>query len=137
MNVSEALKIYKILEYSGFDDSSQQTIITADGFEGYDNVLMLGESDIVNLAKGFSDRTFSKGKISFGLCGINFLRATIHWDQYFRRIIRTPSLIGISNAAKLRATIKATRQRARIRKHSLEESASLSKATNPGKLKRH
>ena len=33
--------------------------------------------------------------------------------------------------------IEVTRQRSRISKHSLEESSSLSKATNPGKIKRN
>ena len=119
MNVSEALDIDKILEYSGFDDSAQRIIITEDGFESYDDILTLGDSDIMNLAKGFSDRTVAAGKISFGLCWTNILQVTIHWAQEFRRIIWTPSLIGISNAAKFRAAIEAARQRASIRKHSL------------------
>ena len=91
----------------------------------------------MNLAKGFSDRTVAAGKIGFGLCRTNLLKTTIHWAQYFRRISRTTSLIGIINAAKFRDAIEAERQRARIRKHSLEESAILGKATNPIKLKRH
>ena len=99
VNVSEALEIDKILEYSGFDDSAQRTIIAADGFESYDDILTLGDSNIVNLAKGFSDRTVATGKISFGLRRKNFLKATIHWDQYFRRISWTLSIIGIRNAA--------------------------------------
>ena len=36
VNVSEALDIDKILEYSGFDGSAQRTIIAADGFGSYD-----------------------------------------------------------------------------------------------------
>ena len=88
MNLSEALYIDKILEYSGFDNSAQQTIIAADGFESYDDILVLGESDIVNLAKGFFDRNVAEG---------NIMKATIHWSQDFRSIIQVPSLIGISN----------------------------------------
>ena len=76
--MSEALNVYKILEYSVFDNLEQQTIIVADGFGSYDYILMLGESDIVNLAKGFSDRTISAGKISFGSHRTNLLEATIH-----------------------------------------------------------
>ena len=100
VNVSEALEIYKILEYSGFDDSAQQTIIAADGFESYNDILTLGDSDIVNLAKGLSDRTVAAGNIRFGLRWVYLLKATINWDQYFRRIIWTPSLIGISNVVE-------------------------------------
>ena len=43
LNFSEELDIYKILGYSGFDYSSQQTIIAADGFEIYDDILKLGD----------------------------------------------------------------------------------------------
>ena len=77
---------------------STTTIIAADGFESYDYILTLEESNIVNLAKGFSDRTVAAGKISFGLRRTNLLKVTIHWDQDFRRISWTPSLIGTSNA---------------------------------------
>ena len=81
MNVSEALEIDKILEYSGFDDSSQQTIIAADGFGSYDDILTLGDSDILDLVKGFSGRTVATGNISFGLRWTNLLKATLNWDQ--------------------------------------------------------
>ena len=43
VNVSEALEMDKILEYSRFDNSTQQTITTADGFESYDDILTLGD----------------------------------------------------------------------------------------------
>ena len=108
------------MEYSGFDDSSQRTIITADGFESYDEILTLGDSDIVNLEKGFYERNIATGKISFSLRRTNIRKATINWAQDFRMISWTPSLIVIINASELRAVIEATRQRARIRKRSLE-----------------
>ena len=88
----------------------------------------------MNLAKGFSDRTDDTGKISFGLRWTNILKATSHWDQDFRNIIQTLSLIGISKAELFFATIEAARKRARIRKHILEESAIISEATDSGKL---
>ena len=135
VNVSEALEIDKILEYPGFEDSAQLTIIASDRFESYDDIFTLGDSDIVNLAKGFADRTITSGKISFGLRWTNLLKSTIHWAQDFRKISQTPSPIGIINAAKFRAAIEAAIQRAMIRKHSLEESSSLSKAANTSKLK--
>ena len=46
VNVSEALDIDKILEHSGFYDSVQQIIIAAAGFESYDDILTLGDSNI-------------------------------------------------------------------------------------------
>ena len=96
VNVPEAPDIYNILEYSGFDYSAKWTIIVAHGFESYDDILTLGESDIVNLVKGSSYRNVVAGKISFGLRWTNLLKATICWAQDFRRITRTPSLIVIA-----------------------------------------
>ena len=78
VNVLETLEIDKILEYSGFDDSAQGTIIAEDGFGSYDDILRIGDSYIVNLAKGFSARTVASGKISFDLRWINFQKATVH-----------------------------------------------------------
>ena len=137
VNVSDTLEIDKILEYSGFDNSAQQTIIAAYWFESYYDILPIGDSYIVNLAKGLSDRTVAAGKIVLGLRRTNLLKATIHWAQYFMRISQTPSLIGISSALKFCATIEAARQRSSIRKHGIEESSSLSKDADPGNLKRH
>ena len=97
VNMSEALSNYKILEYYVFDNSAQQTIIAADGFGSYYDIHTLGYSDIVDQEKCFSDRTVAAGKISFALRLNNLLKATMHWDQDFKRIIQTPSLIGISN----------------------------------------
>ena len=91
----------------------------------------------MNLEKGFSDRTVAAGKNSFSLRRTNLLKETINWAQEFRSISRTSSLIGISNTAEFRAEIEEARKRARISKLSLEESSSLSKAVNPGNLKRH
>ena len=58
-------------------------------------------------------------------------------DQDVRRTSPIPSLIGISNDAEFCTAIGAAIQRDRIRKYSLDESSSLSKAANPGKLKRY
>ena len=99
MNMSESLDIDKFLEYSEFDDSAPQTIIAADGFEIYYDILLLGDSDIVNLEKGFSDRTIAAWNISFGFLRTKIMKATIHRAQDFRSISCTSSLIGISNAA--------------------------------------
>ena len=78
VNVSESLDIDKILEYSEFDDSAQQSIIAADGFESHDDILTLGDSYIVNPEKGFSDRTVAAGKIRFYLQRTNLMKSNIH-----------------------------------------------------------
>ena len=67
VNESEALKIKRILEYVGFYDSAQRTVIVPDGFKSYDNILMLGESYTVNLDMGLYGSTGATGKIRFVL----------------------------------------------------------------------
>ena len=62
------------MEYSIFENSAQLIIISADGFENYDYILTLGDSDIFKLAKGSSDRTVATGKIRFGLFRTNLLK---------------------------------------------------------------
>ena len=118
--MSEVIDIDKILECFGFNDSSQRTIVAGDGFESYDEILTLGDSDIMNLADGLSDSTVAAGKIGFGLRRANLLKETIHWAQDLRRISRTPSQIRIRNADEFCAVIGASKQRDRIRKHSLD-----------------
>ena len=125
------------MEYSGFDELEQHTIITADGFDSYDEILTIGDSYIVNLANIFSDRNVVAGKIISDLYRTNLLKATIHWAQDFRRISQTPPLIGIRNAAEFCTIVEAESKRARIKNHSLEESARLSKYSDPGNLKLH
>jgi hypothetical protein len=124
------------LEYCGFTDQARRTDIAADGFESYDDVNTLTEKDIGSLAKGFAERTTVNGKIIFGLRRTNLLKATIHWAQDFRRISRVPTLDDIADQAEFREALETARLRAQIRRHNAEESDGLSKAADPGKLKR-
>ena len=103
----------------------------------YYSILPLWGSYIINQAKGLSGRTIAAGKISFGLRWTNLLKATIHCAQDFRRISQTASLVGISNSAEFCTVIERARQRARVRKHILEELSSLIKVANLIKLKWH
>jgi hypothetical protein len=65
----------------------------------------------------------------------NLLKAVIHWAQDFRPIIREVTLDGI-DADEFKVAIEIAGQRAKIRKHNADESDTVSKAADPGKLKR-
>ena len=125
-----------ILRYCGFADEDDRISIAEDGFESLEDITSLTDKDVGNLAKGFAERTVANGKIIFGLRRTNLLKATIHWAQDFRRISREPSLDGIENMRGFKVAIKTAKQRAKIRKYNSEESDSLAKASDPGKLKR-
>jgi hypothetical protein len=136
VTAAEAANIDTILEYCGFTTQAHRTSIAADGFESYADMLSLTEKDIGALAKGFAERTANQGRVIFGLRRTNHLKASIHWAQDFRRISRLVTLDHTADAAEFRTQIETARQRAQIRKHNAEESDSLSKAADPGKLKR-
>ena len=51
VNISGSLEIDKILKYFGFGDLAKLTIMPADSFESYDDILTQGYSDIVNFPR--------------------------------------------------------------------------------------
>jgi hypothetical protein len=107
-----------------------------DGFESYDDIMLLTEKDITSLAKGFAKRTNANRKIVFGLRRTNLLKATVRWVQAFRRISCNPSILDIDNAVEFRAALAFAHQRAQAGQHNADESNKLSKAADPGKLKK-
>ena len=137
VNAAEAANVDLILEYCGFAIDADRAAIADDGFESYDDMQSLTEKDVSALAKGFADRTsVAQGRIIFGLRRTNLLKATINWAQDFRRVSRAVSLDGVVDGAAFRVLIETAKQRSQIRKHNAEESDGLSKAADPGKLKR-
>jgi hypothetical protein len=96
----------------------------------------LTEKDVGSLPKGFAERTQANGKIIFGLRRTNLLKAAIHWAQDFRRISGVPNLDDVADQAEFREALETARLRAQMRRHNAEESDGLSKAADPGKLKR-
>ena len=136
--VAEDIAINAILEYCGFGNFANRTAIRDDGLGSYEDMLQLTEKDIMALSKGFADRpTVAAGRFVFGLRRTNRLKAAINWAQDFRRIGREvtldPAEIG---QAEFRLQIETARQRAIIRQDASDGSDSLSKAADPGKLKK-
>ena len=136
VDAMEAADIDMILQYCGFDNPGERDAIAEDGFESFLDILSLSEKDVSNLAKGFAERTAGDGRINFGLRRTNRLKATIHWAQDFRRISKEVTLDETADVAEFREQIETARQRAQIRSHNAEEADGLSKAADPGKLKR-
>lgn len=136
VDAAEAANMDLILEYCGFAADADRTAIAEDGFESYDDMQSLTEKDVSALAKGFAERTAAQGRIIFGLRRTNLLKATINWAQDFKRVSRAVSLDGVDDEPAFRVLIETAKQRSQIRKHNTEESDGLSKAADPGKLKR-
>jgi hypothetical protein len=134
--MAEAVAIRTILTYCGFETDVHQNSIAEDGFESYADLLSLTVKDVTSLAKGFGERTTAQGRINFGKRRTNYLKATLHWAQDFRRISRDVTLDDLYDITDFREQIETARQTALIRSHNAAESDGLSKAADPGKLKR-
>jgi hypothetical protein len=132
----ERAAIASILQYCGFDNADHRDLINVDGLESYADMLSLTEKDIGALAKGFAERTVAQGRIVFGLRRTNRLKAAINWAQDFRRVSREVTLDpAVTDMAEFRIQIETAKQRALIRDSS-DEDGGLTKAADPGKLKR-
>ena len=133
----EDAAINAIIEHCGFTIPADRNNIKADGFGSYADLLSLTDKDVMALSKGFGERTVAQGKIIFGLRRINLLKATINWAHDFERCSRNvtfdPTVVG---AREFLAQIKIARKRAEIRKNNADDSHELSKAADPGKLKK-
>ena len=84
--------VVKILLYYSFNSRPNKKYISEDGFELFEDIMLLTEKDIRNISKAFSVRTGENGRIIFGLLWNNLPEATVHWVQDFRRIIKDPTL---------------------------------------------
>jgi hypothetical protein len=88
VTAAEAAEIRTILEFCGFDVDANRISIAQDGLESFTDMLSLTEKDIGALANGFQERTAADGRIIFGLCRTNLIKAAIHWAQDFQCISR-------------------------------------------------
>ncbi len=65
---AEIAAIDTILGYIGSIVAIEQTCIAEDGFQSFNDLLTLQQSDVVSLSKGFSVRIRAQGMLNFGLC---------------------------------------------------------------------
>ena len=69
----------QVLDWIGFRTEDARNALVDDAFGSYDDVKVLTEKDISNMATNFSDRTGATGKMYFGTRQIKFLKAFTHW----------------------------------------------------------
>jgi hypothetical protein len=131
-------QIHIILGYCGFAVGNQAPVAD-DGFTSFADIANLEAKDIETLAAGFAARTTANGKLIFGMRRTTHLKSVVHWVQDFIRVSRQADVDGIGDMvdeATFIAALDVARERAKMRKHKLDESESLSKAADPGKLKK-
>jgi hypothetical protein len=136
--MAELIQIYAILGHCGFN-AANQIEIAQDGFNLFADIAGLEIKDVDRLSEGFAARTVANGKVIFGMRRTMHLKGVVHWVQDFGRVSHEAAVDGapdMVDEATFLAALDAARDRAKMRKHELEESDDLSKAADPGKLKK-
>ena len=132
-------QIETILDYCGFDDAGDRDEIVDDGFNSFNDIAGLEIKDVGRLSEGLGVRTAANGRIIFGMRRLMRLKGVVHWVQDFRRVGREAAVDGVADMvdeATFLLALDVARERAKMRKHKLDESDNLSKAADPGKLKK-
>jgi hypothetical protein len=124
-----------ILTWIGFDQETTRDRIRDEGFGTFADLMSTKAKDISSLAESYGRRTVADGRVIFGLRRIRHLIGLIHWVHDFRRIGEEPSIEGFDNAAQFRQALEEAFDRADVRKIEGDQSDTLSKAADPGKLK--
>ena len=124
-----------ILTWIGFDNQATRERIRAEGLGSFSDLMPMKEKDIRDLAESYGRRTVGDGRVIFGLRRIRYLIGLIHWVQDFGRTGQTPTIVDINNDAQFRETLDEAYYRADVRKIEKDQSDTVSKAADPGKLK--
>ena len=124
-----------VLTWIGFDQQATRDRIREEGFGNFTDLMSTKEKDIHSLAESYGRRTVADGRVIFGLRRIRHLIGLIHWVQDFRRVGKEPTIAGFVNAARFRVALEEAFDRADVRKIEADQSDTLSKAADPGKLK--
>ena len=124
-----------ILTWIGFDQEATRDCIRTEGFGTFADFMSTKAKDISSLAESYGRRTVADGRVIFGLRRIRHLIGLIHWVQDFRRVGEEPTIAGFVNAERFREALEEAFDRADVRKIEGDQSDTLSKAADPGKLK--
>ena len=129
--VGNKREVITFLQWAGFSTAFQRERIWADAFMIYEDIMMMKESDVTELAGSFQKRS---AKIILGQRRVKKLKALLHWVKEFRRTSMEPSLGGLDQATFSEALATAER-RQEISKVQIESSENVMKEASPGPLK--
>ena len=124
-----------ILTWIGFDQEATRVRLREEGFDSFEDVLIMKEKDVRDLAESYGRRTVADGRTIFGLRKTRYLIGLTHWVQDFARVGEEPTLHGIDNALQFRTALDDATTRADVRRVEKDQSDTVSKAADPGKFK--
>ena len=131
-----ALTMDTVLDWIGFDNVANRERLIAEGFTSFDDMKLMEDKDVRDLAESYGRRTVIDGRCIFGMRRARLLTGLIHWVQDHDRIGKVPSLDEFDgDAAAFREALDVAAKRAKFRKVEKDQSDTISKAADPGKFK--
>lgn len=134
--LSEDDTIGQCLYWIGFRTDAQRLNLVTDSLGTYDDIRMLSEKDISEMATDWSTRP-PRGRvavrISFGTRRTKLLKALTHWVQDFYRVSDIPHVDGL-NEASFRAQLDRALARSQIRVNIKSQTKTAAEAASPGPL---
>ena len=132
--ISEADSVSQILHWIGFTIDAQRENIQNDAIATFDDIKVLTEKDVTQLATDFASRTIPNGRMSIGARRTKRLKGLLHWVQDFYRVSEQPSIVGLQEDT-FRAALDTALLRAEVRQTLKGNSETSSKVADPGPLK--
>ena len=124
------------LQWIGFTDvQHRNSIIAEGGFNGLNDFFDVTETDICDMAEGFSKRSPAANRINFGMRRIKCFFAMMHLSQDHQRCSEEPDIAVFANADAFKEALQVSAQRALLRKNDSDQVDTISKAADPGKFK--
>ena len=103
--------------------------------KAFNDFVGLTESDIRDMAYGFSKRIIAPGRINYGMRRVEYTLGIINWAQDEIRCSRTTSLIDIADAEEYKALLGKALDRATLRKFEADQTDTIIKEGDLEKFK--
>ena len=126
--------ILQILHWIGFRTVNLRDALVDDAFGSFEDIRLLSEKDISNMASEFASRTAQNGRIMIGTKRTKLMQALLHWTEDFYRVTEFPSIVGL-NEHTFKSQLQRALARADIRKTLKDQTATAAAAADPGPLK--
>ena len=134
-DISEQNSLLQILHWIGFRIPAQRASVYNDAFSSWDDIRLLTEKDINNMATSYAGRTATNGRITFGTSRTKRVKQMIHWVQDFYRVSEEPTIVGLDEPT-FKSQLNTALNRATIRQSLKDQTSSSADAASPGPLEK-
>ena len=120
----------------GFGTEGNCNIIHNGGrLKAFDNFVGLTESDIRDMASGFSKNITDQVRINFGMRRVKYTMGNMQLAYDESRCFCTASLTGIADVKEYKSLLVTDLDRSTLKKVEADQANTITKAEDPGKFK--